>query len=376
MTKFPISVNLLLMFKQTSILLKNHGITRPTLVVLEERVRRNIHRMATRAAAAGVVLRPHFKTHQSVAVGRWFAAAGIDRIAVSSVTMAAKFAAAGWRDITVAFLINPLELPRLTRLAADLAGRGGSLGITLDSSDAARALVAASGQTPAVWLKIDTGYHRTGIPWDDCDQLNDVALSLKVPPVGLLTHAGQSYQARGATELQVIWQETLQRLQRAQEALGRPDLLLSVGDTPTCGTVQDLSGVDEIRPGNFAYFDLMQLQIGSCASDDLAAAAACPVVGIYPQRRQVVIHGGAVHFSKETIKENGLPIFGKPGLLEPGSIVTTASLTGQSQEHGIITFAEGTFPAPDDLTLGDLLLVWPVHSCLTANLLGEPTILS
>jgi len=50
--------------------------------------------------------------------------------------------------------------------------------------------------------------------------------------------------------------------------------------------------------------------------------------------------------------------------------VPGAAVTALSQEHGTVTFDEGAFPAPGDLAVGDLLLVWPVHSCLTANLMG------
>jgi len=59
------------------------SITRPTLVVDEGRVRRNIARMATKARASGVRFRPHFKTHQSAAIGAWFREEGVTAITAS-----------------------------------------------------------------------------------------------------------------------------------------------------------------------------------------------------------------------------------------------------------------------------------------------------
>ena len=59
-------------------------IQKPTLVLNEERARANITRMAEKARANGVRLRPHFKTHQSAAIGDWFEAAGVRCITVSS----------------------------------------------------------------------------------------------------------------------------------------------------------------------------------------------------------------------------------------------------------------------------------------------------
>ena len=93
------------------------GICRPTLLLDERRARRNIERMARKAAAAGLRFRPHFKTHQSAAVGDWFRAAGVDAITVSSVDMGLYFAAHGWRDLTVAFSANVLESDKIDSLA-------------------------------------------------------------------------------------------------------------------------------------------------------------------------------------------------------------------------------------------------------------------
>ena len=63
----------------------------------------------------------------------------------------------------------------------------------------------------------------------------------------------------------------------------------------------DCSNFDEIRPGNFAYYDVMQYHIGSCNMDNIAVAVACPVVAVHPQKNELVIYGGAIHLSKEFI---------------------------------------------------------------------------
>ncbi|MBK8048603.1 MAG: hypothetical protein IPK16_16670 [Anaerolineales bacterium] len=54
-----------------------------------------------------------------------------------------------------------------------------------------------------------------------------------------------------------------------------------------------------MRPGNFVFYDWTQVQVGSCGFDDVAVVAACPVVGKYPDRHEVVLYGGAVHLSKD-----------------------------------------------------------------------------
>ena len=366
------------MLKATSEYLKSVGLTGPAVIVDETRARANITAMAAKARRSGVVFRPHFKTHQSVQVGRWFANAGVDRITVSSVTMAEHFAESGWRDITLAFLLNPLEAPRLAHLAAYLNEQGGRLGLTVDSVVAAR---AAANLDVAVWIKVDTGYGRTGVAWESAEKLRDVLAEIDQPR-GLLTHTGHSYGARGGQKLNELFTETVERLTAAKEGTGHPDLKLSVGDTPCCSAVQDFSGVDEIRPGNFVFYDLMQLQIGSCTETQLAAAAVCPVVGLYPERNQVVVHGGAVHLSKESLQLNDgreihgqlstldLPPGGQAGL---GKVLPEAPVISLSQEHGVI---EAPAELCDQLEIGDLVVILPVHSCLMCDLQRDFTLLS
>mgnify|MGYP003830392725 CR=1 FL=1 len=57
-------------------------ISKPTLVLNEQVCRNNIRQMAIKANQLNVSFRPHFKTHQSIEVGRWFRDYGIQKIAV------------------------------------------------------------------------------------------------------------------------------------------------------------------------------------------------------------------------------------------------------------------------------------------------------
>ena len=89
-------------------------VTEPTMVLNEEVCKSNIARMAAKAKAANVVFRPHFKTHQSREIGEWFRASGVDKITVSSLNMAMKFAEWGWNDITVAFRMPEISGRRIS----------------------------------------------------------------------------------------------------------------------------------------------------------------------------------------------------------------------------------------------------------------------
>lgn len=338
-------------------------ITRPTLLLDRGRMERNIARMIDRAAAGGVRLRPHFKTHQSAAISEHFRGRGISGITVSSLEMAAYFAAHGWRDITVAFPVNLREGELIRALAQEI-----DLGLLVDSTAAAGGLRELVHHPVRVWIKVDGGYGRTGIPWTDRDGIRAIAAELygDLTLAGLLTHSGHSYQADSADAIRALHTEAVARMQAAREHLGREDLMLSIGDTPTCTLAEDFAGIDEIRPGNFVFYDLMQHELGVCSDREIALALACPVVGRNPVEERLVLYGGAVHLSKERLRRAGvygyLATCTRDGL---GPARLDAPLVSLSQEHGIVRLPS---ELAAQVALGDLVCVLPVHSCLTANL--------
>ncbi|MCK5222536.1 MAG: alanine racemase, partial [Candidatus Aminicenantes bacterium] len=67
-------------------------IIEPTLILDSAKCRKNIRSMLKKAAESEASFRPHFKTHNSREIGRWFREEGVDKITVSSVKMAGYFA--------------------------------------------------------------------------------------------------------------------------------------------------------------------------------------------------------------------------------------------------------------------------------------------
>jgi D-serine deaminase-like pyridoxal phosphate-dependent protein len=352
-------------------------IVRPTLVVDENRVAENIERMAQRARQAGVRFRPHFKTHQSREIGAMFRQAGVSQITVSSLAMAQFFADQGWQDITVAFSFNPREINLARRLAGQI-----HLGLLVESPESARQLLALSPAPADVWIKVDTGAGRTGIDWHDSDRIAATARALADQPHlslrGLLTHAGHTYKAAGAAAIAAVYTESWQRLAGLQTRLEQdfPGLEISVGDTPGCTLSPELGAVDEIRPGNFVFYDAQMLRLGVCRPDQVAAIVACPVVALHPEREEVVIYGGAVHLSKDTVSDATGNWYGYiVSLTEAGwsAPLSGCGVARLSQEHGILHM-----PAEQikQLKPGDLIGVMPAHICLTVAALQRYVTLS
>jgi len=358
-------------------------ISKPTFIVDEEKAVRNIDRMKKKVYTSGIRFRPHFKTHQSSLAGEWFREAGVTAITVSSVGMALYFARYGWTDITIGVLVNPLELGAVNEL---VRGRPPqfkkvALGLLVDTVEMVTFLDKNLEHPAKVWIKIDTGYHRTGIEWDREDEILGVAKAIKDSPdlffSGLLTHSGHSYKAASTAEIREVYEETVTRMNAVRDFLkekGIEGLEISIGDTPTCSVVEKFNCIDEVRCGNFVYYDLMQLALGSCKEEDIAAAVACPVLGVYPRRNEIVIYGGAVHLSKDFITDkHGRKIFGLmalPGKAVDkwGTFMDNTYVSSLSQEHGVI---KTTGAVIRKVNVGDILMILPVHSCLAVNLLKE-----
>ncbi|MCF6332297.1 MAG: alanine racemase [Draconibacterium sp.] len=348
-------------------------IIRPTLILDKEICLRNIENMVQKAAEYKLRFRPHFKTHQSAKIGEWFKRFGVDAITVSSVRMAEYFAVNGWDDITLAFPLNILEIENINSLAASI-----KLNVLVENKEAAKVLAERILHPLGVYLKIDTGYHRTGILSSKTDIINSVIKLIsnnrKITFKGFLTHTGHTYSAKSTNEIFSRHFDALLKLKALKQKYKKdfPNVEISMGDTPSASICTTFEGVDEIRPGNFVFYDLMQQNLGVCSFDDIAVKLVCPVVSKHISRNEIVIYGGAVHLSKESIiNVNGKKMFGRIIILKNGENKLLEPLnyvSKLSQEHGTLKVMQNQFK---NFELGDLVEIIPVHSCLTANLMGH-----
>ena len=344
-------------------------ITRPSLILDEEKCRNNIRMMSQKAHSSKVLFRPHFKTHQSHEIGQWFREEGVNSITVSSLTMAKHFADNGWEDITVAFPANRREYAEIRELTNRIR-----LNILISSPEHLSVIKEITELDAGCFFKVNTGLNRSGTDWDDRNRflrmIVETGKSGNLRILGFLTHSGHTYKAKSKTEILQIYSDTLFKMKSLRSLIPESEVILSVGDTPSCSIVNDFTGVDEIRPGNFVFYDLTQHRLGSCDSNQVAVAVACPVVDKNPDKQEIIIYGGGVHLSKDRLLlADGRTVFGQAvyltetGWVYPDDEVWLKSI---SQEHGIISASNDFF---NNIKTGDLVGIIPVHSCMTADLL-------
>jgi D-serine deaminase-like pyridoxal phosphate-dependent protein len=348
--------------------------TQPSLIVDEAKCRANIKFMADKAKKLNLSFRPHFKTHQSLEVGNWFKDYGVTKITVSSVPMAEYFALGGWNDITIAFPFVPHQANEVNSLAKSI-----NLNLVVSSIKNAELLSKSIKTEVGVFVEVDTGQARSGFQIDDIKSIDEairVITSISnLKFLGFLNHAGQSYQ-KSSSELEELNLSIVLKLNHLKDKYIQrfPGLIISYGDTPTSWICEQFDGIDELRPGNFTFFDMQQASQNICKVNNIAIALACPVVAVYPNRNTATIWGGAVHLSKDFyIDIYGNKSFGAICLLNKDSSwsepIEGLYLESISQEHGMIRATNPNLLKT--ISEGDTIVILPAHSCLTVDKMGR-----
>lgn len=340
-------------------------ITSPTLILNPEIVLDNLRRMSSKASKLGLKLVPHFKTPQSREIGKWVVDKGIKEITVSSLKQADYLSGLGFDLIHIAFPFNIREIEEFKVLQTSQF-----LSVQLVNVDSTRFLASTIESNTPFFIEIDAGYGRTGVKCEDYSTIDQILATARESGIlsfrGFYIHPGHTYHG----DIHKIYTETRDALSRLKSRFGStyPEMAIRVGDTPGCSIIDDFGPANELGPGNFMFYDLMQVNIGSCSREDIAIALAAPVVDVDRTAGKMLVHGGGVHLSKDFILlDDGSKCFGEVVLLtETGwSIPENRSLVYSiSQEHGVINASQELL---DSVKIGDLVGILPVHSCMTAD---------
>ena len=341
----------------------------PALLLDHDRVRRNAQRVGERVRALGARLRPHVKTHKSIEVGRLQVEGGFRGITVSTLAEARAFAAHGFDDITYAV---PVERGKFDAAAA-VAREGVRVGLITDDPSVPGPLAEAArrnGVSFDVYVKVDCGYHRAGVDPEgpvlpELAQRIGERTSLRF--AGLLTHAGHAYHAQDVAAVRAVAAQERDVMRTAAARLASSGIavpVVSVGSTPTMTHVDHLDGIQEVRAGNYAFYDVTQVALGSCRLEDCVLSVLAAVVQRDVARGRVIVDAGAIALSKDRGAVDLDPEAGYGRVLSLEGEDLGLRVTGVSQEHGTIAVHEPALL--DRLAVGSRVRILVNHSCLTA----------
>ena len=270
----------------------------PRVILDRGRLVANIGRLQTEMDRRGIALRPHAKTHKSVAVARMQLDAGAQGITVGTIGEAEIFVSAGLKDVFLAYPVW-VEGTKASRLrAVKDSARAFAVGVDSVAGVERLAAAVAGGRQPLhVLVEVDPGLHRTGVPTPEvavgvARAAHDAGLVVD----GVFSHGGHGYRP-GATA--TAGEDEVHALTAAAEAIraGGIDIrTLSAGATPTMLSAAS-PPVTEMRAGTYVYGDRQQCVLGAIPPEGCAVAVAATVVSTFDDR--LVLDAGAKALTKD-----------------------------------------------------------------------------
>jgi D-serine deaminase-like pyridoxal phosphate-dependent protein len=184
-----------------------------------------------------------------------------------------------------------------------------------------------------------------------------------------MTHAGGSYSARTLGEFEAIAERERAGAVSAAERLrgaGHSISIVSVGSTPTVHYARTLEGVTEARVGVYAFGDLVQAELGTCAIDDIAISVLASVIGHNRNQGRVLTDAGFLALSRDRGTSDFPVDWGYGAVCDiSGKLVDGVRVQSTNQEHGIITATSGQLEW-SQFPIGGRVRILPNHACATA----------
>jgi D-serine deaminase-like pyridoxal phosphate-dependent protein len=331
----------------------------PAVLVDLDVVESNLRAMADTAARAGLRLRPHVKTHKSLAMAARQLQRGAKGLCVATATEAEVFAQSDADDILLAYpLVGVRKLARVSPLL-----RTGRLTLVTDSAEVTQGYKELGEhleiQVP-VLLEIDTGMNRSGCrPREAVKLAADIATDPHLRLRGIMTHAGHAHDCPELAGIERVARAEAAIMGAAREdleAAGLPVEIVSAGSTITAPYLHSSDGITEIRPGTYIYADLRTRARWACDPESIAATCLATVVS--HNDRRLTIDAGNKTLTLTTDGQFGLGhLLGRPDV----------HVERLSEEHGVLVQQ-----APDPaLRVGGRVRILPIHVCAWMDLQAE-----
>jgi D-serine deaminase-like pyridoxal phosphate-dependent protein len=233
------------------------AIDTPALVIDLDAMQRNLAAMAAFARERGLRLRPHAKMHKSAWIAQQQIAQGAVGVCVQKTSEAEALAAQGVRDV---FITNEvIDEAKLARVA--VMARKVTLAIAVDSAPGVERLAAAlqaAGSTLDVFVEIDIGHGRCGVPPRDAATLARSVTRRGLHFAGLLAYHGRAQHLRSAAERRAAIGTSAQAVREALNALAAAgiDCPLVSGAGSGSFALEAESGMwGELQCGSYLFMD-------------------------------------------------------------------------------------------------------------------------
>ncbi|KAF4534769.1 uncharacterized protein LTHEOB_2744 [Lasiodiplodia theobromae] len=430
-----------------------NDVPKPAAILDVAIARRHCQSMLDATRALGVGFRAHVKTHKTTQLA--LLQAGGTSSTTSSTSEPAHFIAstlpeiqhlvpalhslraAGRHPVTILYGIPlpPSHVPRLAALARSLGP--GTVAVMLDhpSQLASLALFAQLAGFPAgVYVKVDTGYHRAGLPPGGLNKggLVERVVGMEAAAAGkgeaelwgVYAHSSLSYKDEGPgaamDNLAGEIEGCLEALRENAGVLGKrgkeKEVVISVGASPQVTSIENFAGRDgrevggsealkealrkvvegmagglrtrlELHAGVYSVMDVQQLSTNARTGlggveEEVALSVVAEVCSVYNDgergQPEALVAVGALGLGREPC-----PFYKGWGVVGSRSYTSLDSnghgrrliVERISQEHAILAWeasGEDTTEGlpPIPLEVGQTVRIYPNHACITGALYG------
>ena len=322
------------------------GLDTPALLLDLDAVDDNLDRYQRYFDAHGIGLRPHIKTHKTVALAHMQVARGAIGLCCQTVGEAEVMVAGGVQtDILIPYnIIGALKLDRLTALARQVP-----VTIAADSEYTVRGLSEAAdsaGVTIGVLIEIESGGKRVGVLPEKSAELGKVAHGLP----GIELKGIMSFPT--PPETRPSFQEAIENFDRA----GLPHPVVSGGSTKSATEAHEVPEFTEYRIGEYVVGGADHMANGRHTLEQCATRVLTTVVSRPDEDRACLDAGSKTMSSTQRDSDQG------PRM---GYVVEypKAHFHSASEEHGMLDLSKCT----DKPAIGDRVQVLPVHPCPCIN---------
>ncbi|KAK1594108.1 putative serine dehydratase domain-containing protein [Colletotrichum navitas] len=412
-----------------------HSVPKPAAVLDAAKVRRHCQSMLDGVDALEVGFRAHAKTHKTKEVTRLQAGEKHQQVNFIVSTVAEiehllsvfqDYKDAG-RDVNVLYGVPLLgsQVDRLATLSKQL-GRNGLTVMTDHPSqlESVKRLQELTGFPVDVFLKVDTGYHRAGLPpaalnkGGLLEQLIQLDAESRATFVGVYSHSSLSYMDTTADKamhnLAAEVEGCLEALHANADLLvskGPREVVISVGATPQVTAIENVTAGAaggpggqrlreaitkaktvsrgglrsslELHAGVYSVLDMQQMSTRSRTDlgsyeDEVAITVVAEVCSVYNdgerEKPEALVAVGTLGLGREPCPSySGWGVSGRlpfPGS-EDGCRLVVERI---SQEHSILSWdsdpEKGTDLPPIPLEVGQTISIYPNHACVTGALYG------
>jgi D-serine deaminase-like pyridoxal phosphate-dependent protein len=297
------------------------AIASPAAVLDLDAFDRNVAKMAARAAAAGLVLRPHSKSHKCATLARRQIEAGAVGICCAKLAEAEAMATAGIGSILIT---SPVAGAPSAQRAGRLARTIPNFRMVVDHVDGAAELGAAADGPIQVLIDVDVGMGRTGVA--DAGQAVAVAAAIAAQPnltlIGVQAYGGHWQHVEGAEARAAAVAEGMERLKGVIAALcdaGHGVEVVTGGGTGSFGADAAQGVLTEVQPGSYAFMDR---EYRDALGDDLD--------GAFEQSLTIAATVVSANHPRWVTVDAGLKAFATDGRSSPASATATSATSTAS----------------------------------------------